>query len=158
LLADARRWKAGNRACARCKTKFLPNRADAEFCTAGCKQAAYRERKEEAAAELARQQAEDATATAEKLYRNRIWATRLFLKARTDCYWLRFMGTAHGVLAVEELQGEITRLPELLLCVSDILYVYRRETKDPDIVAILLDVGTADTDQTLAKSFMVPAH
>jgi hypothetical protein len=47
------------------------------------------------------------------------------------------MGTVHGVLAVEELQGEITRVPELLLGVSDILYVYRRETKDPDIAAIL---------------------
>jgi len=37
---------------------------------------------------IARESSEDAAISAEMLESNRTWATRLYLKARTDGYWL----------------------------------------------------------------------
>jgi hypothetical protein len=36
----------------------------------------------------------------------------------------------HNVLAVEELQGEIGRLPALILCMGVLPYAYHRESRD----------------------------
>jgi hypothetical protein len=36
----------------------------------------------------------------------------------------------HNVLAVEELQGEIGRLPALILCMGVLPYAHHRESRD----------------------------
>ena len=38
------RWKLSPRSCGACGSEFMPKRTDAEYCSAKCKQKAYRDR------------------------------------------------------------------------------------------------------------------
>lgn len=89
------------RICKHCKVRFRPARADAEFCGSLCRQAAYRMRKSDEAAEDARRRAErKAREAAEALRIFEMYqyeATRLHLQAEEyDIKDIKFIGTGLG--------------------------------------------------------------
>ena len=97
------------RVCKTCRSKFRPNRSDAEFCSSQCRQAAYRTRKKSASIDTGRKKTENAQPYAD-LYAggdHRGFAALLRAEARRHDLKVRFMGTSKGVLAVEEAPGAL---------------------------------------------------
>jgi len=100
------------RKCAWCKSPFRPNRADAEFCTSLCRQAAYRIRKKKSEAatqhEVQLRIAQNAHDARYRLEECQSIAARLHIEADAcGIKHVKFMGTSRGVLAVEEIPGAI---------------------------------------------------
>jgi hypothetical protein len=97
------------RVCKICRSRFRPNRSDAEFCSSQCRQAAYRTRKKSVSIDAAREKTEDAQPYAD-LYAggdHRGYAALLRAQARRYDLKVRFMGTSKGILAVEETPGAL---------------------------------------------------
>ena len=97
------------RVCKTCRSKFRPNRSDAEFCSSQCRQTAYRTRKKSGSIDTGREKTENAQPYAD-LYGagdHRGFAALLRAQARHYDVKVRFMGTPKGVLAVEEAPGAL---------------------------------------------------
>jgi hypothetical protein len=92
--------------CKACRSKFRPNRTDAEFCSKKCKQSAYRAR-EKVSINAAREKTKDQQPYADLYGDHRGFAALLRAQARRYDLKLRFMGTPHGILAVEETPGAL---------------------------------------------------
>ena len=90
-----------------CRSRFRPNRSDAEFCSSQCRQAAYRTRKKSASIDAAREKTEDSQLYAELYGDHRGFAALLRAQALRYDLKVRFMGTSKGVLAVEETPGAL---------------------------------------------------
>ena len=95
------------RVCQTCRSRFRPNRSDAEFCSSQCRQAAYRTRKKSASIDAAREKTEDPQLYAELYGDHRGFAALLRAQALRYDLKVRFMGTSKGVLAVEETPGAL---------------------------------------------------
>ena len=68
---------------------------------------------------IARESSEDAAISAEMLESNRTWATRLYLKARTDGYWLSQRSRGRRITGRDRTAARAV-LP----------YAYHRESRD----------------------------
>jgi hypothetical protein len=95
------------RFCKMCRSRFRPNRSDAEFCSSQCRQAAYRTRKKSATINAAREKTEGPQPYADLYGDHRGFAALLRAQARRYDLKVRFMGTPKGVLAVEETPGAL---------------------------------------------------
>ena len=97
------------RVCKTCRSKFRPNRSDAEFCSSQCRQTAYRTRKKSASIDAGREKTENAQPYADVYGAgdHRGFAALLRAQARQHDVKVRFMGTPKGVLAVEETPGAL---------------------------------------------------
>jgi hypothetical protein len=97
------------RVCKHCKTKFIPKRADAEFCCNLCRQAAYHKCKTVAsaaeAATVFQERKHEALAIIDQFERYQSIAGALHQQAREGGYKVRFMATKIGILAVKGGDG-----------------------------------------------------
>jgi hypothetical protein len=92
--------------CKACRSKFRPNRTDAEFCSKKCKQSAYRAR-EKVSINAAWEKTKDPQPYADRYGDHRGFAALSRAQARRYDLKVRFMGTPNGVLAVEETPGDL---------------------------------------------------
>jgi hypothetical protein len=97
------------RVCKICRSKFRPNRTDAEFCSNQCRQSAYRARKKDSIKGPRKE--EDAKPYADLNGDYRGYAVYLRGIARDYDTKVRFMGTPKGILAVEEIPGALAAAP-----------------------------------------------
>jgi hypothetical protein len=129
------------RVCKICRSRFRPNRSDAEFCSSQCRQAAYRARKKSTSIDAAREKTEDAQPYAD-LHGDadhRGFAALLRAEARRYDLKVRFMGTPKGVLAVEETPGALAAAGEWRI--DGPLRVWREtrlRSTDREVVEVLL--------------------
>lgn len=124
------------RVCKHCRDKFRPNRSDAEFCCRLCRQAAYRTRKSNNSAEVAKRKADDAHFAVQALENYQAFATLRHFSAEADgIKGVKFIGTPHGVLAVEETPGAmaVARASRMLWGMRET----ESHSKHPDVLAIL---------------------
>jgi hypothetical protein len=95
------------RVCKVCRSRFRPNRSDAEFCSSRCRQEAYRTRKKSDSIDAEREKTEEPQRYAELYGDHRGFAALLRAQALRYDLKVRFMGTSKGVLAVEETPGAL---------------------------------------------------
>jgi hypothetical protein len=98
--------------CKTCKSKFLPARSDAEFCSSRCRQASYRDRQKNNAAEAAEElfhQKEQNAHDAAQAFENYLGFSSM-LNDSADVHGIQnveFVGIPDGVLAIEKTPGAI---------------------------------------------------
>jgi hypothetical protein len=135
--------------CRHCKTKFIPRRRDAEFCSNLCRQAAYYKRgakKRNAAAALAHQELEaewreDGLDAIAEFQRYQSLAAMLHQRARDEGHKISCMATKIGLLATAKTLDDLYGSP-ILSWIPRHLYECQKTTSRERELQALLSISS----------------
>jgi hypothetical protein len=146
------RRRVGRVICENCKTSFIAKRAEARFCKEACEKARSRELKRKAELLFKEKQSHDNVIRIGRINKGRSdwseqwsrygehrerWASDMATKLAHDYKTVRFIGTNHGIYAIEDKPGAL----QLVLdecpwrdILGDDIRVVECDPKDPKVL------------------------